>query len=117
MGNNRKTVLKHFGYLRCDDFAAYLTEMAAKGWHFKEWKIGLVFEKGKPENVRYAVEVFIKGSEYDMWPGPHTEEFAQYCEAAGWKLVDAKYKYMIFKQVREDAMDILTPQERLENIG
>lgn len=117
MGNNRKTVFKGFGYLQCDDFAAYLTEMAAKGWHFKEWGAGLVFEKGTPERVQYAVEVFINGSEYDTRPDVHTREFAEYCEAAGWQLIDAKRKFVIFKKVRPDADDILTPQERLENIA
>ena len=33
MARNRKTVLKNFSYLQCDDFAAYLSQMAAKGWH------------------------------------------------------------------------------------
>lgn len=117
MGATRKTVLKSFGYLHCDDFAAYLTQMAAKGWHLKEWGIGLVFEKGQPEDVQYAVEVFIDGSEYDTRPGVHTLEFAQYCEATGWKLVDAKRKFVIFKKISEDAIEILTPRERLENIA
>lgn len=117
MGSKRKTVLKGFGYLQCDDFATYLTEMAAKGWHFKEWGAGLIFEKGTPEKVQYAVEVFIDGSEYDTRPDVHTREFAEYCEAAGWQLIDAKRKFVIFKKVRADADDILTPQERLENIA
>ena len=117
MARNRKTVLKGFNYLQCDDFAAYLADMAAKGWHFKEWKAGLVFEKGEPEKTQYAVDVFIDGSEYDTRPDVHTQAFAEYCEAAGWKLVDAKQKFVIFRKIREDAVPILTPQERLENIA
>ena len=117
MSRNTKTVLKMFGYLHCDDFAAYLTEMAAKGWHFKAWKAGLAFEKGDPQDVTYAVEVFIDGSEYDTRPGVHTREFAEYCEAAGWQLVDAKRKFVIFRRIREDAVPILTASERLENIA
>jgi hypothetical protein len=50
MAKNRKTVFKGFSYLQCDDFAAYLSHMAAKGWHFKEFNIGLVFEKGTPRS-------------------------------------------------------------------
>lgn len=117
MARNRKTVLKGFNYLQCDDFAAYLTDMAAKGWHFKEWKAGLVFEKGEPEKTQYAVEVFIDGSEYDTRPDVHTQAFAEYCEAAGWKLMDAKRKFVIFQKIRADAVEILTPQERLANIA
>ena len=115
MAKNRKTVRKSFTYLQCDDFAAYLSQMAAEGWHFKEWKFGLVFEKGEPENAVYAVEVFINGTDYDMRPGDHTLNFAEYCEAAGWKLVDARAKFCIFKQIRTDAVDILTQEERLKN--
>lgn len=117
MRKNSKTVLKSFDYLHCDDFAAYLMEMSRKGWHFKEWGVGLVFERGKPEEITYAVEVFIDGSEYTTRPEVETEEFAEYCEAAGWKLMDAKRKFCIFKKVRDDADDILTDQERLDNIA
>ena len=112
---NRKTVRKGFTYLQCDDFAAYLSDMAAKGWHFKEWGAGLVFEKGEPESTTYAVEVFIHGSDYDLRPDEHTLNFSDYCEAAGWKLIDAKQKYCIFKQIRPDAVPIVTPEERLKN--
>ena len=116
MKRNTKTVLKHFDYLHCDDFADYLGKMARQGWHFQEWKAGLVFERGEPEEVTYAVEVFIDGSEYTTRPEVETEEFAEYCEAAGWHLVVAKRKFCIFKKVREDAGEILTDQERLNNI-
>ena len=115
MAKNRKTVHKSFTYLQCDDFAAYLSKMAAEGWHFKEWKFGLVFEKGEPENAVYAVEVFINGTNYDMRPGDHTLNFAEYCEAAGWKLIDARAKFCIFKKIRADAVDIVTREERLQN--
>lgn len=112
---NRKTVRKPFSYLQCDDFAAYLSDMAAKGWHFKEWGAGLVFEKGEPEQAVYAVEVFIHGSQYDLKPDEHTMNFSDYCEAAGWKLIDSKQKYCIFKQIQPDAVPIVTPEERLKN--
>lgn len=112
----KKTVYKNFDYTQCNEFAAFLSEMAAQGWHFKEWSLGLVFEKGEPQKVEYAVEIFIHGKEEDLRPEPQTEEFAEYCEAAGWGFVDAKRKFCIFKKIREDAMEIVTPEERIENI-
>jgi len=115
MSRNIKTTFKAFDYMHCDDFARYLSEMAAKGWHFKEWGAGLKFEKGEPKQVRYAVEVFTKASENDLRPEPNTQEFAEYCEAAGWKLVDGKQKFCIFKKVDENAVEILTPEERIKN--
>jgi len=110
-----KTVLKGFTYMHCDDFAKYLSNMAAKGWHFKEWGAGLKFEKGEPEQAVYAVEVFTKASENDLRPEPNTQEFAEYCEAAGWKFIDAKQKYCIFKKVDENAVELFTPEERVAN--
>ena len=115
MGKNKKTVLKGFDYLHCDDFAKYLTDMAAKGWHFKEWGAGLTFEKGEPEKVTYAVEVFTKAHEDDLRPEPNTKEFAEYCEAAGWEFVDAKQKFCIFKKVDDNAVALFTEEERIDN--
>lgn len=112
----KKTVLKSFDYRHCDSFAAYLGDMAKKGWHFKQWGAGLVFEQGEPEDAVYAVEIFSEGSEYDTRPEPKTQEFGEYCEAAGWKLIDAKRKFCIFKRTRPDALPILTDEERLDNI-
>lgn len=115
MSANKKTVFRGYDYLHCDDFAKLLGEMAAKGWHFKEWGTGLEFEKGEPKNVTYAVEVFTGASDDDTRPEPHTKDFAEYCEAAGWKLVDARQKFCIFKKMDENAVDILTPEERVTN--
>lgn len=117
MARSKKTVRKRFDYLHCDDFAAYLNHMARQGWHFRQWSVGLEFERGEPEAAEYAVEVFIDGSEYDTRPEPHTKEFAEYCEAAGWQLVDAKQKFCIFKKIRPDAVEILTNEERLYNVA
>ena len=110
-----KTVFKGFDYMHCDDFARYLSEMSAKGWHFKEWGMGLKFEKGEPADVTYAVEIFTKASENDLRPEPHTQEFAEFCEAAGWKFIDGKQKFCIFKKVDDTAVELFTPEERVNN--
>ena len=115
MNRKKKTVLKGFDYMHCDDFARYLEDMAAKGWHFREWGVGLKFEQGEPEDATYAVEVFTKASENDLRPTPDAEEFADYCEAAGWKFIDAKQKFCIFKKIEEDAAELFTPEERVAN--
>ena len=111
-----KRRFKYFKYRECDAFAKYLEEQAAKGWHFKEWRLGLVFEKGEPRKVKYSVEVFPKGDDRDSRPEKDAEEFAEYCEAAGWKLIDGQRKFCIFKAIRNDAVPIATPEERYENI-
>lgn len=117
MAKNRKTVRKGFEYRQCDDFAAYLNHMARQGWHFKQELYGLIFEQGEPEDAVYAVEVFSGATEYDTRPEPKTEEFAEYCEAAGWKMIDAWRKFVVFKRIREDAVPIMTDAERLDSIA
>ena len=115
MAARTKTVRRGFGYRQCDDFAAYLNHMARQGWHFKEWRAGLVFEQGEPRDSAYAVEIFTKAEEDDTRPLPETKEFAEYCEAAGWEFVDAWRKFVVFRRVREDAVPIMTDEERFQN--
>ena len=106
-----------FSYRDCDDFAAYLEEQAKMGWHFKEIRMGMVFEKGKPETARYRVEVFPKRGEEDNGPTRETREYADYCEAAGWKFVGSVRKFCIFEQVNGEAVPIVTDEERLANVA
>ncbi|MBE5950582.1 MAG: DUF2812 domain-containing protein [Lachnospiraceae bacterium] len=115
MGTEYKRVRKQFDYMHCDDFAAYLSEMAAKGWHFKLWEDTLVFEKGEPADVTYAVEVFTKAKEGDFGPEQDTFEFSEYCESAGWKFVDSQRKFCILKKIKENAVPLFTPEERVKN--
>jgi len=110
-----RRVFRQFTKTECDDMAAFLISMAKEGWHFKEWKLGFVFEKGEPEDVEYAVEIFIKGSQWDLKPDKDTEEFAEYCKEAGWEFVDYSKKFLIFKKIKEDAEDIVTAKEHFEN--
>jgi len=116
MAKNIKAVRKRFDYRQCDDFAAYLNHMARQGWHFKEFRSKLVFEKGEPEDAVYAVEIFTDGTEHDMQPSYKAFNFAEYCEAAGWKLIDQRVKWCVLKRVREDAVPIFTDEERFENV-
>lgn len=111
-----KRMFPHFQYRECDAFTKYLEQQSEKGWHFKEWRFGLVFEKGEQRKVKYSVEVFPKGNERDSRPEKDAEEFAEYCKAAGWELVDGQRKFCIFKAIRKDAVPIATPEERYENV-
>lgn len=115
MRTEYKRVRKQFDYMHCDDFAAYLSEMAAKGWHFKIWEDTLVFEKGEPTDVTYAVEVFTKAKEGDFGPEDDTFEFSEYCESAGWKFIDSQRKFCVLKKVKENAAPLFTPEERVRN--
>lgn len=116
MMKNRKHEPILFSYRDCDDFAAYLEEQARLGWHFKEIHMGLVFERGKPAEIRYRVEVFPKRREEDDGATWETKEYAAYCEAAGWKFVGSVRKFCIFEQMEGEAVPIVTDEERLANV-
>ncbi len=105
-----------FRYRDCDAFAGFLHEQSLLGWHFKEFRFGLIFEEGEPADIDYAVEVFPKGTEMDTRPERETEEYAEYCEAAGWKLIDSSRKFCVFRRTQEDAVPIVEPEERFANI-
>jgi len=113
----KKRVFRKFRYIECDDFAAFLNKKANEGWHFVGWKLGLIFEMGEPEDTEYVVDVFTKGSNMDTKPEENTKEFAEYCEAAGWKFIDSNQKFCVFKKLDENAEDIVTIEERFENAG
>lgn len=111
-----KRIFRNFRYSECDDFAAFLSKMAGEGWHFKGWELGLIFEKREPQNVEYSVQIFVKGSDMDLKATKDTEEYAEYCKEAGWEYIDASKKFVVFKKIREDAEEIVTPEERFKEI-
>ncbi|HJD48193.1 MAG TPA: DUF2812 domain-containing protein [Candidatus Mediterraneibacter norfolkensis] len=111
-----RRVFRNFGYLECGAFADYLHEMSLKGWHFREWRAGMLFEDGEPADITYCVEVFPKGSEMDIKPEEPAEEYAEYCRAAGWEFIDGERKFCIFRKKEEDAVPIVTEEERFANV-
>ena len=102
----RKVVFGNFRYRECDNLALYLEKMAREGWIFRDWRLGMVFEKEEPQKLEYAVEVFSEGNENDTKPEPETEEFAVYCRQAGWELVSSRKKLCIFRKLSQDAAPI-----------
>lgn len=111
-----RRVFRNFRYTECEAFGEYLHEMSLAGWHFRKWQMGLVFEKGEPADITYCVEVFPKGSEMDLKPEKQAEEYADYCEAAGWELIDGQRKFCVFRRRYPDAPPIVTEEERFANV-
>ena len=89
----------NFCYTERGAFAEYLHKMSRKGWHFAGWKWGMVFEQGEPEDIVYDVEIFSEAGEKDLRPEEETEEYAEYCRAAGWGFVDANRKFCVFRKL------------------
>lgn len=114
--NDVKHVFRYFDYGDADAFAQYLRATAAKGWFFRGWHLGLEFEKGSPADEDYAVEVFDKGKDQDPFPAEDGEEFADYCQKAGWEYIDGFRKFLVFRRMRADALEIRSPEERFAGI-
>ena len=111
-----KHVFRRYANSDCDAMALYLEQMAAKGWHFRGWGFGMEFEEGEPSEVRYDVQVFNNNSESQIKPGDDTFEYAAYCEAAGWTLVDSMGKLVVFRALEKNAEPIVTKEEKFRNI-
>lgn len=111
MRNTRKRVWKRFSYRECDAMKEYLEQMAEKGWYLKKLGAWMVFEQGIPGKLRYAVHVFVKGSEYDRKPEEDTEELIACCEAAGWKFVCNYGKFCVFCTNDDSAVELETDEE------
>mgnify|MGYP001010320131 FL=1 len=105
----------YYNYFESDTFASYLHEMSLQGYHFKGFGFGLKFEKGEPKDIVYDAYVFNKQKEGDQGLNPNSEDFLGYCKEAGWQFIDANQRWIIFYKVREDAVDIATKEEKLDN--
>ena len=105
----------YYNYFESDAFASYLHEMSLQGYHFKGFGFGLKFEKGEPKDITYDAYVFNEQQEGDQGLNPNSEDFLAYCKEAGWQFIDANQRWIIFYKVKEDAVDIATKEEKLEN--
>ena len=114
-GDNMIHKFIYYNYFESDTFASYLHEMSLQGYHFKGFGFGLKFEKGEPKDIVYDTYVFNKQKEGDQGLNPNSEDFLGYCKEAGWQFIDANQRRIIFYKVREDAVDIATKEEKLDN--
>src|SRR5699024_413672 len=67
-------------------------------------------------DIVYDVEIFSEAREKDLRPGEEAEDYADYCRAAGREVIDANRKFCVFRKVSEDAVPIVTEEERVEEI-
>lgn len=55
------------------------------------------FEEIEPCEIKYAVEIFNKASNYDTIPAKTTEEFIEFCREAGWNYISSRGKLLFFQ--------------------
>ena len=65
----RKWVPVSFNYLQCDEMADWLGKMAGRGWNFRRFCFGFLFDACEPEEQVYDVQVFLKNTENDLAVG------------------------------------------------
>ena len=111
-----KHVFRRYANSDYDAMALYLEQMAAKGWHFRGWGLGMEFEEGEPSEAKYDVQVFNRNHESQLKPDGDTFEYAVYCEAAGWTLVDSMGKLVVFRAKEREAVPIVSKEEKFGNI-
>ncbi len=116
MNRKYKYVPLYFNYTRSDDFAAFLSNMAKKGWKLVSLSSIMKFERTEAADEVYDVQVFLQNGDLDYYPNQYTEEFADYCLAAGWELVGAFGKWTVFRQIKPDALPIFSNTERIQDI-
>lgn len=91
--------------------AAYLSDMAAKGWYFRRLGFNVVlFKKGVPGNLRYAVDVMDQEHrKIDEKPdSPHIREYLRLCEESGWQFLDNAGALYVFAAKHEKAVPMQT---------
>ena len=116
MKSRHKYVPLYFSYTRCDDFAAYLSDMAAKGWKLVSLGAFMKFEEAEPVHTVYDAQVFMNNRENDFVPTQTTLEFSDYCKAAGWEMTDSYRKYVVFREIKSDAVPILSSVEKINSV-
>ncbi len=87
----------------------HLEDMAAKGWMLEKtgtffWK----YRKCEPKEVHFAINYFPKASEFAPEPTEEQKLMFEYCEQAGWKLVDVVAQMQIFYNAQEHPVPLET---------
>ena len=109
-----KWIFENFGYTETGELENLIAEEAGKGWTFTGWFLNaLKFEETKPEKKKFKAEIFLKNAENDFGMTTDSKEFAEYCNAAGWKYIRSNRKFQIFERKDEKAEPIFDDAERI----
>ncbi len=97
----------------------FLEKMAAEGWMLEaiSGRVKTVFKKCEPTKLRFSVNVFSEGSEYDTHLLEKNMEYIEYCESVGWKFICAAGCVHVFCSADENTPVIDTdPAMELKTI-
>ena len=90
----RKYELSFYAPFQYEDIQSHLEEMAERGWELEKASHRLfVYQAAEPGPVRYALAYRPEVGWMDQLPTQGQEIYADYCQDAGWELVDTWARY------------------------
>ena len=90
----RKYEINLYAPFQYEDIQVHLEEMAERGWELEKASHRLfVYQAAEPGPVRYALAYRPEVGWMDQLPTQGQEIYADYCQDAGWELVDTWARY------------------------
>ncbi len=90
----RKYELNLYAPFQYEDIQVHLEEMAERGWELEKASYRLfTYRSAEPGPVRYALAYRPEVGWMDQLPTQGQEIYADYCQDAGWELVDTWARY------------------------
>lgn len=106
-----KIIRSGFAYNELDTLAEIISEQAAEGWELTSMSGGLGFRRAEKRRIKVACEVVCTDIAEER------DEFAAFCQAAGWKRIFEDNMLQIFTTEDLDAEPIHTdPAVKLQQV-
>lgn len=106
-----KIIRKMFAYNELDTLADVISQQAAEGWELTSMSGGLGFRRAEKRRIKVACEVVCSDIAEER------DEFAAFCQAAGWKRIMDDGMLQIFTTEDLDAEPIHTdPAVKLQQV-
>lgn len=116
---NHKKINRAVQYDNLEATARYLEKMAREGWMLEKVSSAtqFYFVKCEPKDLRFSVEIFAEGSEFDTHTIDSNLEFVEYCKKAGWNFICSAGKLDYFYTEDKNAPEIESdPEMKLKAI-
>ena len=116
---NHKKINRAVQYDNLEATAKYLEKMAKDGWMLEKVSSSTQFHfvKSEPKELRFAVEIFSEGSEFDTHTIDSNLEYVEYCKKAGWNFICSAGKIDYFYTEDKNAPEIESdPKMKLQAI-
>jgi len=116
---NHKKVNRAVQYDNLEATARYLEKMAKDGWMLEKVSSSTQFHfvKSEPKELRFAVEIFSEGSEFDTHTIDSNLEYVEYCKKAGWNFICSAGKIDYFYTEDKNSPEIESdPKMKLQAI-